>query len=109
MFAGKTPKGVKKKPRRRHKKGKGSPSGLGHNKKGAGNSSTVSARTDVTQSMHLSDYTCIPVASTYQVKMDLCLSPRINLIFKCLVYYNIVWHIYLQKVSVSFAIPFCPH
>lgn len=72
MFAGKTPKGVKKKPRRRHKKGKGSPSGLGQNKKGAGNSSTVSARTDVTQSMHLSVYTCIPVASTYQVKMDLC-------------------------------------
>ena len=54
MFAGKTPKGVKKKPRRRHKKGKGSPSGLGPSKKGAGNSSTVSAGTDVTQSMHLS-------------------------------------------------------
>lgn len=82
---------MKKKPRRRHKKGKGSPSGLGPNKKGAGNSSTVSARTDVTQSMHLSDYACVlPVASTYQVKMDLCLSPRINLIFKYLVYYNIV-------------------
>ena len=106
---------MKKKPRRRHKKGKGSPSGLGPNKKGAGNSSTVSARTDVTQSMHLSDYTCIPVgnsstvsartyvtqsmhlsdytcihvASTCQMKMDLCLSARINLSFKCLVYYNI--------------------
>ena len=54
---------MKKKPRRRHRKGKSSPSGLGPNKKGCGNSSTVSARTDVTQSMDLSDYTCVPVVA----------------------------------------------
>jgi hypothetical protein len=63
VFAGKTPKGVKKKPRRRHKKGKGSPSGLGPNKKGSGNSSVAAARTEVTQSMHLADYTSIPVVA----------------------------------------------
>lgn len=52
--AGKTPKGVKKKPRRRHKKGKGSPSGLGPNKKGSGNSSVAAARTEVTQTAGMS-------------------------------------------------------
>lgn len=54
---------MKKKPRRRHKKGKGSPSGLGPNKKGSGNSSMAAARTEVTQSMHLGDYTCLPIVA----------------------------------------------
>ena len=44
LFIGKTPKGVKKKPRRRHKKGKGSPGGVGP-KKGPGSTTTTSART----------------------------------------------------------------
>ncbi|XP_069695584.1 polycomb protein Sfmbt-like isoform X2 [Periplaneta americana] len=46
--AGKTPKGVKKKPRRRHKKGKGSPGTLGPNKKSPGNNSTAAPRTEIT-------------------------------------------------------------
>jgi hypothetical protein len=46
---------VKKKPRRRHKKGKGSPGGVGPNKKNSGNSSTA-ARTEITHSMHLPVY-----------------------------------------------------
>ncbi|XP_021917000.1 polycomb protein Sfmbt-like isoform X2 [Zootermopsis nevadensis] len=53
--AGKTPKGVKKKPRRRHKKGKGSPGGLGPNKKSSSNGSVAATRTEITQSMRVSD------------------------------------------------------
>lgn len=45
---------MKKKPRRRHKKGKGSPGGLGPNKKSSGNSSMAATRTEITHSMHLS-------------------------------------------------------
>ena len=66
---------MKKKPRRRLKKGKGSPSGLGPNKKGSSNSSMASERTEVLQSMHLADYTFVTVVTFRSSENGLVLDP----------------------------------
>jgi hypothetical protein len=83
LFVGKTPKGVKKKPRRRHKKGKGSPGGVGPNKKNPGNSS-MAARTEITRSMHLS--VCISVMAY----LSFLLNPSVNLILNHSIYSKIL-------------------
>jgi hypothetical protein len=58
---------VKKKPRRRHKKGKGSPGSLGPNKKSCGNGSAAS-RTEITHSRHISSSVSLITFSSFETE-----------------------------------------
>lgn len=93
---------MKKKPRRRHKKGKGSPGGLGPSKKSPGNSSMAATRTETAHSMHLSASVAIITSPSSQNEFVFLSNINLSLNFShlSLIYLHIC-HLTVFRVNVQ--------